>query len=107
MTRRFSHALLAVLVGLLALAAVADADVRVGPNYRLNSDSNAYRGKDQVAIAVDPANVNHVVEINSNYLTEDCEATTSFDGGKTWTAAVALQPPDIGVGGQPFLPTCR
>ncbi|MDQ3871088.1 MAG: cell wall-binding repeat-containing protein, partial [Chloroflexota bacterium] len=92
---------------MLALAPGAQAELRVGKNFRLNSDSSAFRGKDQVALAVDPGNPQHIVEVNANYLSEDCEGTASFDGGATWTEAAPLVPPPPGPGQQPFLPSCR
>jgi putative cell wall-binding protein len=94
------------VLGLLTLLPAAQADVRVGQNYRLNSDSNTFRGKDQVALAVDPSNSQHIVETNANYLTERCEATASFDGGVTWNQAVDLVPPTPAVG-LGFQPSCR
>ena len=84
----------------------AQADVRVGQNYRLTSDPSAFRGKDQAGFAVNPANPQHIVEANANYLSEDCEATASFDGGVTWTEAAPLTPPTPAIG-LPFLPSCR
>ncbi|MDQ6848680.1 MAG: cell wall-binding repeat-containing protein [Actinomycetota bacterium] len=91
---------------LLGAVPGAQADLRVGSNFRLNSDSNAFRGKDQVSLAVDPGNPNHIVEVNANYLTQECEGTTSFDGGNTWTTAVPLRNPAPGAGEQPFAPSC-
>ena len=106
-TRAISLAAATAAVGLLGLAPAVQADLRVGPNYRLNSDSSPFRGKDQVALAVDPGNPQHIVESNSNYLTENCEGTASFDGGVTWSAAVPLTPPAAGPSEQPFLASCR
>src|SRR4051794_23991279 len=96
--RRFSLALIAGTVALTGLASAAQADLRVSQNYRLASDSNPFRGKDQVALAVDPSNRQHIVATNANYLTEECEATTSFDGGKTWSEAFSLQAHPAGIG---------
>jgi len=100
---------LALLAGSAALAGgvpAAQADLRVSQNYRLASDANPFRGSDQVALAVDPSNSQHLVETNANYLSEQCEATTSFDGGVTWSDAFSLSPPAAGIG-LPFLPSCR
>src|SRR5882757_3893581 len=94
--RRARRLTLAVIAGSVALAggvSVAQADLRVTQNYRLNSDDNAFRGKDQVALAVDPSNRQHIVATNANYLTEQCEGTASFDGGATWSAAFPLVSP--------------
>ena len=68
----------------LGVAPGAGAELRVGENYRLTSDKEPFRGKDQVALAVNPRNPRHIVEVHANYLTEDCEFTASFDGGVTW-----------------------
>ena len=99
---------LALITGAVALTAVpaAHAELRVGQNYRLAHDNNPFRGKDQIALAVNPNNPQHIVTTNANYLTEECEGAASFDGGVTWTQAFALKPPAAGIGA-PFLPSCR
>ncbi|MGH2897505.1 MAG: hypothetical protein ACRDMZ_02435, partial [Solirubrobacteraceae bacterium] len=104
--RGISVAVITAGVAVLGAVPAAQADLRVGQNYRLNSDPNPTRGKDAVALAVNPANPQHIVATNVNYLTEKCEATASFDGGATWNAAFELAPPAPGIGA-PFLPTCR
>ncbi len=104
-TRRLSAAAITGAIGFLAVIPAAQAEVRVGQNYRLASDPSPFRGKDQVALAVDPSNPNHIVETNANYLTESCEATASFDGGATWSAAATLVPPSVTP--NPFQPSCR
>jgi len=106
LARRFSLAVIAGTVALTGLVPAAQADLRVDQNYRLGSDANPFRGKDQVALAVDPSNTRHIVATNANYLTEECEATTSFDGGVTWSEAFPLASPPAGIG-LPFLPSCR
>ena len=75
--------------------------LRVGKNYRLTHDPASFRFKDMPAIAVNPRNANHVVEVNSNNLTQHCEGTASFDGGTTWSGATnfALPAPAAGTGG--------
>jgi hypothetical protein len=104
MMRAFGLAVVSAAIGLLGLVpAGAGAAVRVGQNYRLNSDPSAFRGKDQVALAVDPGNPQHIVEVNANYLTENCEATASFDGGVHWSPAFAFHPPAPGPGQQPWV----
>jgi putative cell wall-binding protein len=97
-------------VSLLGLVPGAQADLRVSSNFRLNSDPNAFRAKDQIGMAVDPGNSQHIVAVHANYLTENCEATTSTDGGATWSQAVALLPPtgeSTPGANDPFQPTCR
>ena len=82
-TRWIGLAVLAATVGLLALVPVAEAEVRVSPNYKLDSDSSPFRGRDQVGLAVNPTNPQHIVEVNANYLDSTCEASASLDGGVT------------------------
>src|SRR5947208_2284004 len=86
---------LAVLTAsaLASLAPAASAEVRVSPNYRLNSDSAPFRGEDQPGLSVDPSNANHVVAVYANYLDSTCDATMSTNGGSTWSPAVKLRPP--------------
>src|SRR5215212_8986924 len=101
-SRRLNAAIITGAVGVLALVpAASDAAVRVGANYRLNGDTCAFRGKDQLALAVNPANPQHVVATFANYLTENCEATASFDGGANWAEPVALAPVVLGI--DPFV----
>ena len=107
MTRALRFAVITAAVGLLVPVAGAQGAVRVGPNYRLSSDPSPFRGKDQVALAVDPANPLHIVEANANFLNQTCEGTASFDGGVTWSPASTFTPPDPGPGEQPFLSSCR
>jgi len=97
----------AVAAGLLAgIVPAAQAELRVGENYRLASDPAQFRGKDAVALAVNPNDSQHIVEVNANHLLGECEATVSRDGGSTWSTAAVLRPPAPGVG-EPFVPTCR
>ncbi len=102
--RAWSAALIAAFIGLAGLVPAAEAAVKVGKNYRMTSDLNPFRGKDQIGMAVNPNNSNHIVATHANYLTENCEGTASFDGGVTWTPAAVLQPPTAGLG---FRPSCR
>jgi len=106
-TRWISLAALAATVGLSALpAAVQAQQVRVSPNIQLDSDTRPFRGHDQVALAVDPADSQHVVAVYANYLDRVCESSVSSDGGTTWTTAVKLSPPLPGVGQMPFAAGC-
>ena len=52
--RALSAAVIAGVLGPLALIPAADAAVRVGQNYRMTSDSNAFRGKDQLGARRQP-----------------------------------------------------
>ena len=87
----------------LGLAPAAQADVRVGPNYRLAADKAPFRFQDQPGLAVNPGNPNHVVAVNANYLDSDCETSVSTDGGSTWSPPVSLRPPS----GQNFRQWCH
>lgn len=65
-------------------AAGAQARIAVGPNYQLGSDQLPGRGKDAVGLTVDPRNVRHVVEVNADWETGQCEYNVSFNSGRTW-----------------------
>ena len=104
--RRLSLALITTGAALLGVVPVANADLRVSKNQRLTADPSAFRGKDQISMAVNPNNPQHVVAANTNFHNEFCEASASFDGGTTWSTAAQLQPPPAGLGA-PFLPSCR
>lgn len=106
MKRALRLAVIAAGLTLLGGVPAAQADLRVTQNYRLTEDSAPGRGKDMIALAVNPSNPKHIVATNANYLTQSCEGTASFDGGVTWSSAFALQPPAPGMG-LPFMPTCR
>jgi putative cell wall-binding protein len=105
--RLSSLAVLATSVVLLALVPAAEAQVRVSPNYRLNSDSAPFRGHDQSALAVNRSNAQHVVQVNANYLDLICEASVSRDGGTTWSAATPLPFPAPSGGQAAFIPSCQ
>lgn len=68
----------------LLIAPAAHARVAVGANYRLGTDLTPGRGKDAVGLAVDPRNMGHIVEINADWQTGQCEYHVSFDAGRTW-----------------------
>ncbi len=84
-------------VGALALAASAlaivpggvDAQAPAGPrfgeNYRLSSTDTPGRGRDVPGLTVDPANPNHIVEVDSDPVNLECDYHVSFDGGRTWS----------------------
>lgn len=104
MRRAFTLAAAAAAAAVsLGLVPGAQGAVHVGQNYRLNSDPSPFRGKDQLALAVDPGNPKHIVEASANYLTENCEGTASFDGGVSWSPNFAFRPPSPGPGEQPFV----
>lgn len=76
---------------------------RVGPNVAFASaatkskapSSDPVRGVDTPAFAVDPANSNHVVMVDENFLTSQCEFHVTFDAGKSWTGGVLTTPGDF------------
>ena len=73
----------------LAIVPVAQADVRVGENYRLESDPNPFRGKDQVALAVNPSNPNHIVETQRQLPDRELRGRRrASTAASTWSAAV-------------------
>jgi len=59
--------------------------VRVGENLRLGDEAGAARGRDVPGLAVDPADPDHVVEVDVDYINGECDFRTTFDGGRTWT----------------------
>jgi hypothetical protein len=105
--RRLSLAAIAAAAGVLGFSPSAQAQMRVGENFRVTSDANAFRAKDQVTLAVNPANAQHIVEVNEDKLTQQCEGTRSLDGGATWSEAVLLPTQAAGSAGLPFFRTCN
>lgn len=108
--RRLSlAAIAAAAAGVLGFSPSAQAQMRVGENFRVTSDANAVRAKDQVALAINPANAQHIVVVNEDKLNQVCEGTRSLDGGATWSDAVPLPTPapNTGAGDLPFGPGCN
>ena len=69
MTKRARFLAVVMATGsLLVSVPGAQAEVRVSKNFPMNSDTRAFRGKDAVALAVNPRNPDHVVAINNEYL---------------------------------------
>ena len=106
MIRKSSLAAITAAAVLLGLLPTAQAEIRVGKNYNLASDSSKFRARDQVGLAVHRTDKQKLVAINANYLDLECEASRSTDGGTTWTEAVPLLPPDPGAGEAPFNKRC-
>jgi len=70
------------------------------PNYRLGDDARPARGRDVPGMAVNPANSQHIVEVNVDLIDQVCEFNTSFDGGRTWSGGRLTAP-------EGFVPPCR
>jgi putative cell wall-binding protein len=85
----------ALAVGLLSVAPgqAAVGQIRTSDNYRLGNDANPLRGKDAPGLAVDPANPNHIVEVQLDLLNFECQFNTSTDGGTTWRGGNLEAPP--------------
>jgi hypothetical protein len=66
--------------------------VMVSPNQRLGSGGPALRGADFPGLAVDPANPNHIVEVDEDLIAGTCAYHVSFDGGATWTGGTISAP---------------
>ncbi|MDQ3895811.1 MAG: glycoside hydrolase [Actinomycetota bacterium] len=63
-------------------------------NARVGADaSDPLRGADIPAVAADPADPRHLVLVNQNFVTGECEAHVSFDGGGSWETS-KLKAPD-------------
>jgi hypothetical protein len=69
---------------------------RVGENTRFQSDNNdPLRGRDMPGLAVNPADPRHVVMIDEDFLTGQCDFHVSFDGGRTWDSGHLTVPSDF------------
>ena len=92
---------------LLGLVPAAQAELRVSKNYRLAHDPSSFRNKDMTAVAVNPNNANHVVQVNANYHSENCEGSRSLDGGTTWSTADPFALPTPPAGEPGYALSCR
>ncbi|MGH9121384.1 MAG: hypothetical protein ACRDYC_05485, partial [Acidimicrobiales bacterium] len=87
--------------GAASAASSAGSGERVGANYPLGIPAHPtntnpvgpLRGTDIPAFAVDPANPQHIVEVDENFITNQCEFHVSYDGGSSWTAGGNLTTP--------------
>lgn len=75
---------LAGVLGGLTPTAQAAPGPRYGENFLLPPHSTV-RGRDVPALAVDPADQNHIVESEIDPVNFQCDYNASFDGGRTWT----------------------
>ena len=107
MSKRARFLALAMATSSLLVAVPgAQAELRVGKSFRMDSDNSAFRGKDEIGLAVNPRNPNHVVATNAEYLNPRCEGSASFDGDSTWSPADTLAVPAPEPGGLPWAPPC-
>jgi hypothetical protein len=58
--------------------------VRIGDNVRLGDEGVVVRGRDVPGLAVNPADPDHIVEVDVDYINGECDFRTTFDGGRTW-----------------------
>lgn len=68
-----------------SVEAQAPAGPRFGENYRLISPETPGRGRDVPGLTANPANPNHIVEVDSDPVNLECDYHVSFDGGRTWS----------------------
>ena len=101
--RRLAAAVLAATTILTVLvvapgarAQVPAGELRFGENYRLGADPAPTRGRDVPGLAVNPADPNHIVSIDVDYLNGECAFKTSFDGGLTWPNSGVFEAPPTG-----------
>lgn len=74
--------------GGLALArkagAAPSAAVRVSANARVAPSSAPLRGPGVPGLAVDPSDPNHIVEVDEDFISGQCQYHVSFDAGRSW-----------------------
>ena len=92
---------------LLVAVPGAQAELRISKNFPMNNDTRAFRGKDAVGLGVNPANPNHIVAVNNEYLVPNCEGSASFNGGATWSNADELSLPPQPAGTQQYARACN
>ncbi|MFN2606417.1 MAG: sialidase family protein [Acidimicrobiales bacterium] len=98
-----STVLAAVLLAMAGAAPVAGASQaagtagtgRVSANVPLGDDRAPVRGHDVPGLVADPANPDHVVEIDEEFLRGQCTYKVTFDGGRTWTGGDLTVPADF------------
>jgi hypothetical protein len=98
-TTRFWIVLVLALVagagGMAPPPALAATGPRIGAQVRVGDDPDPLRGHDVPALAVDPADANHIVEVDEDFVKSRCTFQTSFDGGKTWKGGELVPPADF------------
>ena len=84
--RRVAPAVAAVIAAALVAGAPAPAgaDIRVSANTALRPGSDVIYGRDAVGLASNPNNPRHIVALYADWVSLECEAAVSTNGGKTW-----------------------
>jgi hypothetical protein len=88
-------AVAATAAGLVPAPAVAATGPRISAQTRVGDNPDPLRGDDVPALAVDPADASHIVEVHEDFVHSRCVFQTSFDGGRTWKGSELLPPPDF------------
>jgi hypothetical protein len=74
-----------VLTALPPGASGEPADGKVAANARVGAENpDPFRGDDIPAVAADPGDPHHIVMVNDNFVTGECEFRATFDGGIRW-----------------------
>lgn len=71
------------------------SEVRVGTNELIGDPEDPLRGRDFPAIAMNPRDPRHLVMVDQDMLTGQCDFSTTFDGGGTWTHGHLTAPPEF------------
>ncbi len=113
---RSALAVAAVVVGLVAVsvspgtsAGAAEAVTgrgRISANMPLGNSPPGL-GRDVPGLAVDPANPDHIVEVDEDFLRGQCTFGATFDGGRTWTRGDLTVPPELVSTADPPSPPCN
>ncbi|MGH9124276.1 MAG: hypothetical protein ACRDZ8_06055 [Acidimicrobiales bacterium] len=75
-----------------AVSAAAGVAGHVTLNSRVGTDKVPFRLADIPSVAMDPTNSQHLVLLDENFVTGQCEVHDSVDGGTTWSST-NLRPP--------------
>ena len=66
---------------------------RVSANTRVSADDkDPFRGADIPGVAVDPSDARHLVLLDENFVTGQCEVHVTFDGGAKWDTTALKAP---------------
>jgi len=86
-----------VLLALVGPAAQGEvAPGRVSGNFRFGEDNkDPVRGRDMPGLVVNPADPRHIVMIDEDFLSGECDFHASFNGGRTWASGHLTVPEDF------------